>query len=198
MEKILFLTVNEASSFDAKLFLKFIEDDVFLALEYKDRIISKTADNFNEGLLGIFEEAPQIMSFVFWERADTTSGFVDVKITIVRKYDQPSDEYVLYFTLQSSLHGNQFEVTAGADFSLALQRLVNQMQIELKLCAYCKYADYKAYGNEELWQDWYCFREIGLSDQPWYEREPSFLLAIPHVSAFHWCPKFEGHGRSIF
>ncbi|WP_068777311.1 hypothetical protein [Paenibacillus sp. FJAT-26967] len=118
------------------------------------------------------------------------------KIIIEEKLFLSTDdlgEETLSFSLGCNYKGIHYNTAAVNDFSIALQDLRNQLQVEFHICAYCLRSDFKSDGGEDLRHSWFCFREVRElnPNKPWFQREDEFDEAIPNVDAFYWCPAFQ-------
>lgn len=129
------------------------------------------------------------------KRHDGHSEILTLKECIQNVPELFMDEYTIQYTL-TCLSEDKREirtVSVEGDFVHALQKIVDQLDIELHTCAYCQYADFKSMGGEDLRHGWLCFREVGPIDFdiPWFMREDQFDQAIQNVDALYWCPAFQ-------
>lgn len=203
MEKVLYVKIRNSKELsEEKLFVNFLPNKVQTALSYKGKILEESSINFNYCLLEILAKLEEDFIILFSETAEAIDGGKEKQIIfnveVQRVFNQIGDYFTLGFTLKCDLNGRKYEQYAEEDFSIALKKLLNSMNIKLNACFSCAYADFRSDGSEELLNDWYCFRNIGIPQMDtWYNEPEKFMQAIPHLSAFHWCPKFKRRDRPI-
>lgn len=121
--------------------------------------------------------------------------------TIKNVPEQYSDDITVEYRLECNFEEKKEidTISNEGDFSIALQKLIDLLDIEMHVCAFCQFADFKSTGGEDLRHGWYCFREIGKVDfdVPWFMREDQFENAIPNVDALYWCPKFQYRTKKL-
>ncbi|OXM87391.1 hypothetical protein [Paenibacillus rigui] len=181
----------------SKLFVNFRNDStVYLSLTSGTLSYECQESNYLESLATILSQLPEGYKMKHQNRVAVTSGkgnqLVDITEFVSLTYLSSVDDKVLKFELRCLFDGNMYSVDSTEDFSIALQKLKNKMNVDFNICAFCENGDFMSTGGEDLRHGWYCLREVIPRKRllPWFEREDEFKKAIPNLSAFHWCPKF--------
>ncbi|WP_240421801.1 hypothetical protein [Paenibacillus periandrae] len=188
---------NNNTVVDSKLFVNFRNySTVYLSLTADTLFYESQENTYLEALATIFRQLPEGYKVKLQNRVAVTSGkgnhFIDITELVSLTYLASADDSVLRFEIQCLFNDTQYSAEATEDFSIALQKLKNKMNVNFNICAFCENGDFMSTGGEDLRHGWYCLREVMPRERllPWFEREDEFKKAIPNLSAFHWCPKF--------
>lgn len=190
---------------EAKLYAHFKSDfQVYMTLVTSSLFLESHEYSFMECLISILEKLPEGCKLKLQNKVhvmqDKQLEILQIEEFVSLAKVQSSEDNQIHFLLQCNYNGVSFEADGIEDFSIALTRLQKKMDVKFFTCFFCENAEFKSVGGEDLRHGWYCLREIrdkklGL---PWHERVDEFEKAIPNVSAFHWCPKFNWDEDKLF
>ncbi|NOJ74154.1 hypothetical protein [Paenibacillus alvei] len=187
---------QEERIYQCKLFVQFIDSNCRIILDYNNSMIEGGGDSYTnalESLLGNFQHSTEIRFENYIAVTEGKSKNILKIEEVVKLTDVPyENDLQLEFVLKSNFKDRVITTTSFHDFSIAIGKLVREMNLACESCAYCYYGDFKSDGGEDLRHGWYCFREIqGINmEVPWFDRIEYFSQAIPNIDAFHWCPSF--------
>lgn len=204
MEKVIFISlVDENDNIcETKFYVLFNgEKSCYTALSKDSNVITYQGTSYTECLLETMKQLPKQSKIKSFNRVHISNSnkedITTIKEEISLVWLDSIEDYHLKFELECSFNGTVYKALAFEDFSIALQKLKNLMQVDMNICAYCKHGDFRSDGLEDLRHGWYCFREFEKSDLPWFQREEEFRRAIPNLDAFHWCPMHNKDSRTF-
>lgn len=193
--KYIKLQLGDESS-ECRLHVRLGGNQCRMSLESDKHSLTIEDYNYTHALISLLQNLSTDASLIFtnkiYGRINGKRQVIEVNEQVKLYYLENDQEYILEFELSYDRNGERCVASSKEDFGIALMKVIRSFEFSLEICASCKNSDFKSDGGEDLRQGWYCFRELDHTrmNDPWYEREELFELAIPHKDAFYWCPAF--------